>query len=128
MVKRYGFHIVFVGLLIVLGWQIVDLLTAEKVEPISPLEISLQLAGDNRYELEKVLRYYQKNPSDSLKYKAACFLIENLPYYKYSTGEQLENYKMYYVWLKTYPKKAPEEIADSVKKVFGPIGQLEKKM
>ena len=45
MVKRYGFHIVFVGLLIVLGWQIVDLLTAEKVEPISPLEISLQLAG-----------------------------------------------------------------------------------
>ena len=127
MVKRYGFHIVFVVLLIVLGWQIMDLLTAEKVEPISPLEVSLQLAGDNRYELEKVLRYYQKNPSDSLKYKAACFLIENLPYYKYSTGEQLENYKMYYVWLKTYPKRAPEEIADSVKKVFGPIGQLEKK-
>jgi hypothetical protein len=27
-----------------------------------------------------VLDFYSKNPADSLKYKAAVFLIENLPY------------------------------------------------
>jgi hypothetical protein len=43
------------------------------------LEQALELAGDNRSELEKVLVHYQKNPADSLKYKAACFLIENMP-------------------------------------------------
>lgn len=128
MLKRYGFHFCPDSLTyrIVLGWQIMDLLTT-KEEPISPLEASLQSAGDNRYELEKVLRYYQKDPSDSLKYKAACFLIQNMPYYKYTDGEQLENYKMFYVWLKDFPKRSPEEISDSVKQVFGPIGELEKK-
>ena len=93
MLKRYGFHLVLIVLLIVLGWQIMDLLTTQE-ESISPLEVSLQLAGDNRYELEKVLRYYQKDPSDSLKYKAACFLIQNMSYYKYTDGEQLE-YSMF---------------------------------
>jgi len=42
------------------------------------LEDALQLAGDNRPELEKVLTYYSHNPDDSLKYKAAMFLIENM--------------------------------------------------
>ena len=57
----------------------------------------------------------------------ACFLIENMPYYTYSVGEQLDNYKKYYVWLKRFPNKSPEEIADSLKRVFSPLGQLEKK-
>ena len=35
----------------------------------------LEKAGNNRTELEKVLEHYQK---DSLKFKAACFLIENM--------------------------------------------------
>ncbi|NDV66539.1 hypothetical protein [Bacteroides sp. 224] len=43
------------------------------------LENALILAGDNRPELEKVLSHYSQNPADSLKYKAACFLIENMP-------------------------------------------------
>lgn len=40
------------------------------------LEYVLSLAGDNRPELEKVLTHYEK---DSLKLKAASFLIENMP-------------------------------------------------
>ena len=55
----------------------------------------------NKKELQKVLHYYKKNPIDSLKYKAACFLIENMPFYIYSSGEQLENYKSYYAWTKS---------------------------
>ncbi len=41
------------------------------------VEKTLKSAGSNRQELEKVLTHYSiKN--DSLKYKAACFLIENM--------------------------------------------------
>ena len=43
------------------------------------LETALRLAGDNRAELEKVLVHYSQAKSDSLKYKAARFLIENMP-------------------------------------------------
>jgi hypothetical protein len=42
------------------------------------LESALKQAKENRAELEKVLNYYNKSPRDSLKYKAACFLIENM--------------------------------------------------
>ena len=65
MFKSYRFHLAIVVLLIVLGWQMIDLFTTKK-ESKSLLEVSLQSVGDNRSELEKVLRYYQKNPSDSL--------------------------------------------------------------
>lgn len=52
---------------------------------LSPLEQSLKMAGKNRGELQKVLDHYSKYPADSLKYKAACFLIENMPqYYSYT--------------------------------------------
>ena len=40
------------------------------------MEQALELAGDNRKELEKVLVHYQDS---GLKYDAARFLIENMP-------------------------------------------------
>jgi hypothetical protein len=43
------------------------------------IETVLQLAGSNRGELEKVLKHYGKNPADSLKLRAAEFLIVNMP-------------------------------------------------
>jgi hypothetical protein len=39
----------------------------------------LKQAGDNRGELEKVLKHYSRNPADSLKLRAAEFLIVNMP-------------------------------------------------
>lgn len=39
------------------------------------LETALSLAGENRVELERVLDHYR---GDRKKYKAACFLIENM--------------------------------------------------
>lgn len=42
------------------------------------LEDALKLAGANRGELEKVLAYYA---DDSLKYRAAAFLIKEMPFY-----------------------------------------------
>jgi len=42
------------------------------------MESVLKLAGSNRKELEKVLKHYGKNPSDSLKLRAAEYLIVNM--------------------------------------------------
>lgn len=126
MVKRSGYILFSVVLLSVfLGWLLANILSSK--ESMTPLEVALYAAGDNRKELEKVLRYYLKNPADSLKYKAACFLIENMPFYYYSDGEQLENYKSYYVALKKSKGRTPQQVADSIKKVFGPMKEPDKK-
>ena len=51
----------------------------------SALESSLQYAGDNRTELEKVIAHYSIDVADSLKLKAAEFLIINMPgHYSYN--------------------------------------------
>lgn len=119
-------HFIFIVLFLVISWQVIDKIVF-KEKPIYPLEDILQSAKSNRKELEKVLCYYRNNSADSLKYKAACFLIENMPFYAYSVGEQLENYKSYYVWLKLGKGKTPQEIADSVKNVYGPIKEINEK-
>lgn len=126
--KHVGYiQLILIVLLIVVGWQIVVDRADFIEEPLSSLEAALQSTGSNRKELEKVLQHYQMNMADSLKYKAACFLIENMPFYTYSVGEQMENYKSYYAWLKQRKGKTPQQIADSVKKVFGPMKEPEKK-
>jgi len=43
------------------------------------IEEALLLAGNNRGELEKVLKHYARNPGDSLKLRSAEFLIVNMP-------------------------------------------------
>ena len=91
-------------------------------ESPSYLEQVLQLAGENRVELEKVLHFYKQNPADSLKYKAAVFLIENMPYYYYFEGEQLDNYQAYYQALHNHKGKRsiePSVILDSIVELYG---------
>ncbi len=84
------------------------------------LDQALLLAGENRAELEKVLKRYSTDPSDSLKYKAACFLIENMPGYYYYEGEALEKYAGYFKLL-AEDKKTPDQILDSLYSVYGPF-------
>lgn len=50
------------------------------------LKLALEQAGANKKELEKVIVHYKKNPEDSLKLRAAYFLIENMPYYSWQAG------------------------------------------
>lgn len=45
------------------------------------VEESLQIAGSNKWELRKVLRHYRKQEADSLKYKAALFLVDNMKWH-----------------------------------------------
>jgi hypothetical protein len=55
-------------------------LSCQKKYPKGVLE-SLELAGNNSDELEKVIAHYEKDKKDSLKLKAAIFLIENMKYH-----------------------------------------------
>lgn len=52
----------------------------------------MKLAGDNRHELEKVLEHYSSCKGDSLKYKAAVYLIENMPGHRCICGPDAEDY------------------------------------
>ncbi len=51
-----------------------------------------QALDKNRTEIEKVLQHYSENLADSLKLKAAKFLIENMDAYSFSTSPKLEAY------------------------------------
>lgn len=55
------------------------------------VEQALDLAGENRRELEAVLLYYQKEP---LKYQAACFLIANMPHHYSYESTQIDSMKI----------------------------------
>jgi transglutaminase-like putative cysteine protease len=86
------------------------------------LEQVLALSAENRVELEKVLFRYKQNAEDSLKYRAAVFLIENMPYYYYFEGELLDNYESYYRALHEHKKKRyikPSVILDSIRNLYG---------
>lgn len=56
------------------------------------LEKVLTLSGKNRPELEKVLEHYKENEADSLKLRAAEFLIMNMPGHQSYTGKDIEEY------------------------------------
>lgn len=47
-------------------------------EKENQLNYALELAGNNKYNLKKVLEYYKQ---DTLKLEAAKFLIRNMPYH-----------------------------------------------
>ncbi|WP_026472927.1 hypothetical protein [Alkaliflexus imshenetskii] len=49
------------------------------------------MAGDNRVELEKVLVYYNKTNPDSLKLKAAEYLISNMAYHYSMFGSGIDS-------------------------------------
>jgi len=59
----------------------------------SEVQYALKSAGSNRPELEKVLHHYSSHPKDSLKYKAAIFLIKNMPgHYSFEEPNELTRY------------------------------------
>ena len=69
---------------------------------VSHLDIALQQAKHNKAELEKVLKHFKH---DSLKYRAACFLIENMPgKYSILPYDSLDRYKNF---LKIIPQNDP---------------------
>lgn len=93
--KHLKYYFIVLAVLIGLGWQIIDRVAFRK-EMKTSLDIALQSAENNREELERVLCHYQNSPTDSFKYKAACFLIENMPASSGSTLRSLAAFSPLY--------------------------------
>lgn len=85
------------------------------------LEFALASAGANKEELVKVLRHYE---GDSLKYRAACFLIENMPYHGYSEGRALAKYRKYFEIYADGNHDA-QQLVDSLKEADGGFSERE---
>lgn len=83
------------------------------------LEEALEFAGENRAELESVLRHYRE---DAVKYESAVFLIENM-LRKYSEDDrQFEEYEaMVDEWLRIKSERfyATEAMSDSLLRANG---------
>ena len=57
---------------------------------------SIEYAGDNNVELQRVLDYFEDG-SNPLKYEAAKFLIENMPYHYTFNGDAVEWFNQLYL-------------------------------
>lgn len=77
----------FIILTVCFGFSIVGCNSGE-----NQLESTLKEAGSNRKQLEEVLQHYKKSTKDSLKYKAALFLINNIENKFYYSGDQYEDF------------------------------------
>ena len=77
-----SFKILFLSLTIIVG-------SCRRVD--IELEQALITARENRPELEKVLAHYVQSEADSLKYKAAVYLIKYMPYH-YSLSGKYNDY------------------------------------
>ena len=91
--KKSTIHIIVIGALLWIGC----LMSCDRIP-----EQALQQAGDNRAELEKVLAHFKDDP-DPLKYRAAKFLIENMPYHYTYEGKAIEAYDSAYLQMADEP-------------------------
>ncbi|MCU7693098.1 hypothetical protein ACFSPU_02485 [Haoranjiania flava] len=92
-------------------------------------------ANENRKELERVLTHYNQNPKDSLKLRAAYFLIKNM-YWGYTATRTIKTNKaaaerivrltdsLYYILVKGKNEEDPKELASDA--VVKGIGQIKK--
>jgi len=69
--------------------------SCKEVEAPKEIKEVLQKEGTNKAELVKLIEHYSKASSDSLKLKAAFFLIRNMDGWHYYQGELLDHYKDY---------------------------------
>ena len=67
------------------------------------IRFALSVAGDNRTELEKVLKKYEIE-GDPEKYEAACFLIRNMPYHFWYEGPQIDSANVFFKIVRNNPQ------------------------
>lgn len=77
----------------------------------SSLDRALELAGDNRSELEAVLNHYKDNTE---KLAAARFLIENMPAHYSYAGNEIYQYYDYAALILANKELTPEQQRDSL--------------
>ena len=75
LLNKSFFPVLLIAIIALIVWRNTKHLVVPKPEIKDRLEYAMQLAGNNRIVLETVLTHYK---NDSLKFKAANFLIENM--------------------------------------------------
>ncbi|MEC3878162.1 discoidin domain-containing protein [Parapedobacter sp. 10938] len=82
---------------------------------VGDIDDVLRQAGGNRGELEYVLAHYSRNPEDSLKHRAAEYLIKNMAFhYSFVMDETIENFHAQIEHAMDSLRDAPFPIKDSV--------------
>lgn len=71
------------------------------------LDLSLNQANNNKKELEKVLNFYKNDTERKQKYKAAVFLIENMPYH--FSFKTLNGFEDAFDSISHFPMNGPRE-------------------
>ena len=77
------------------------------------LDNAIQMSGDNRVELEKVLAHFKDDPAP-LKYRAAKFIIENMPYNYSNAGDAAEYADSAFSISSRYPIEQRDSIFGSI--------------
>jgi hypothetical protein len=91
------------------------ILASSCTNSLNLLEEALELSGNNRVELEKVLDHYANEP---LKLKAARFLIENMPeHFSYLNQTYVEKYYDEIDSVNQHTNLSNEELADRYKAI-----------
>jgi hypothetical protein len=80
---------------------------------------ALKQAGNNREELEKVIDYYSHKQADSLKLKAAYFLIGNLTEQYYFKGNSLDIYNKEILKMEDKSVARLMNVWDSIYRIYG---------
>lgn len=83
------------------------------------VNIALKEAGANRKELEAVLDHYDAKQEDSLKLKAAYFLIGNMPDQYYIEGQSLDIFKQEISKMQVIPVTTLMNTWDSIRRIYG---------
>lgn len=81
------------------------------------LEYALELAKENRIELEKVINHYEDDPE---RLMAAKWLIMNMPLHHTKEGDELEIYRQYFKEAADHNKN-PKSVVDSLEKIYGQL-------
>ncbi|MFA9392945.1 MAG: hypothetical protein ACERKD_24270 [Prolixibacteraceae bacterium] len=98
-----------------------------------PVEVTTalsQMSKENQIKFEKVFDHYNQ-PEDSLKLKAAYFLVENMQGKGYYKGKQLEDFNVLFDVLANKPADYRENLPwyadelnvlfDSIENIYGPL-------
>lgn len=86
------------------------------------LERNLKLAGNNRPELEKVIRHYSGNTADSLKLKAVQIMIANLENEYHYGGKWLERFDvLFFPRIGKYSNVQTDSLRKSLDSLIGPL-------
>ena len=112
-VKNINIYIFLISGLFIFCWMNIS---CEARKKDAALNQSLKFAGENRIELEKVLKHFEK---DSLKLEAAKFLIRNMPFHYSYDYNTLDKYYTDFYAVVTSREIPVKEVADSLKGVYG---------